>query len=559
MGAYIALSLVACARNSVVPLVTPSVVSSTGEITLPSAELPTRSATAQAVTRTPIPSFMPIDLPPTQTQTPRPTAVLVTWLATAVEIPIRFQTFFTYRHPETGDYLPCDQIEWLDALIVSLYQQDCKPVVMSADSGIVSTVTPMPTALNSPTPFNWDQSYSPHNKFRLDCTDEEIRLFRAKSEVPIGTFTVSDPFCSSASWEKQETAVAFVTMDGSSAYVWRVDQAQPYRLGTSWSVKWSPDSKRLLLVTGEVIDETAQAWIVDRQGNVLNKFPIILGGATWDVDQIAWVSNHVIVEPLGSSEWVGRSYYFYDTVSGQSLGSWCDSVDYPRCQPPFHSPNGRWQAINGFEISETGKYLDTYWMDNLETGQVYTLTQTTDQYLDFVGWSADSRLFYFASRPVTETQTVAVDVPFGLLAFDVASQQFKLLLQDVVFSQLSPDRKFMWVVSPTMQSNSPPGLQGQILNLSNGQLTAAHVVSNHVIYSDPITDLIPSAWSPNSRRLVFINERGEVVLVERDGASRLLATGIASESWPEQRRLFWSPDSQRVLVQVVPFAWVVKP
>ncbi len=194
---------------------------------------------------------------------------------------------------------------------------------------------------------------------------------------------------------------------------------------------------------------------------------------------------------------------------------------------------------------------------DLQTKEGYVLSDSPTIYLRYFNWSPDSASFYLISRPVSETAKPLPQTPFGLLALDPLTRQFTQLFDQAMDAQWSPDKQKWFVVFPAKQTDGTRGLVGGIFDPQAGTLMGREFISDHLLYANPGEgDLVPAAWSNDSTRVVFGDSQGNLTLLNVDGTTQPLASGLPTEGWPKDVHYSWSPDDQHLLVQYGEQAWI---
>lgn len=389
----------------------------------------------------------------------------------------------------------------------------------------------------------------PQPPYEIRCEDS-LRLYRSSdnhimSEAPVKLG------CPNATWAGNESAAALVT-DKNEVYIWRADGSAPFKVANNLPftyVAWSPNSDRLI-ISASTTGQTGTPLVVDTDGKTVTRFEI----ATTADEGWARLTENVL-DRGGPHE-----QRFYDITTGRLLVDW---LNWPEAQgvfnqPPRLSPNQRWMTLDqgGLVQSSNGhSYIQRhYGVYDLQDEVTYTLAESSGNYLDFSGWSADSSTLYLISRPIDSAAVSDPHTPFGLIAYDPLTQQFRILFRYALQMQWNQARSLAWLVFPVRRADGTVGLDSGIFNLATGTLVAQQYVSDRVIYPGQLPAERPAvAWSQAGTRLVFDNLRDQVILQDATGSTLMLAAGL-----PEGDTHFtWSPDDRQLLIEYQNQAWIL--
>ncbi len=548
--AMLAFLLMGCASlRSTVATVVPGIrltltVASLPPLTQTAMRVPTRyvpmaTATPQPVKVSPQPTQL---ISPISTRTPRPTSTTVAWSVSWVE----FKAVYPYVR----------YASWIDNSRIKLTYGPYREFVVDAASGLELTSTPYPTSIPG---FSEYERYlfSPDGVYVFECSDVGLRLLRASDKQVIGQSSIQVLGCYLGDWAGDSSKAAFPTNYGA-IYIWSVIDSAPRHLEYSrfaWSVRWSPDGQRLLLVTSSAQGRAdgAAVYIVNQEADSTLDLGIeVEDGNHWDPSYVNWATDEIIVNHRRGLTWY--YYAYYDIHTRQLITS--ASLDEFQTQGERRSPNNRWFVLDQSGWPSERRFA--YNMLDLQTRTVRWLSDGTQTHLDFIGWSDDSSTFYLVSRPVSETAKSNSNTPFGLLALNPGTHEFTQLFEQAVFASWSPDKHLMWVVFPAKREDGSLGLDGGIFAPATGTLTGRAFVSDHVLYANPAEgDLVPVAWSNDGTRLVFGDSRGNLNLLGTDGLVQTLASNLPHIPWPQDVHHAWSPDDRRLLVQHGDRAWIV--
>lgn len=552
----LALLLVGCASlRSTVATVVPGI-----PLTLTSASLPPLTQTAMrvptryvpvatampALTATPRPvtvSPQPTQLiSPFSTRTPRPTSTTVAWSVSWVE----FKAVYPYVR----------YASWIDNSRIKITYGPNRELVVDAASGLELTSTPYPTSLPG---FSEYERYlfSPDGVYVFECSDAGLRLLRASDKQIIGQSSIQVFGCYLGDWAGNSSKAVFAADDGA-VYIWSVTDSAPRRLEYGrfiWSVRWSPDAQRLLLVTFSTQGRAdgAAVFVANLDADSTLDLGIeVEDGNQWDPSNVNWAADEIIVNHRRGLAWY--YYAYYDTHTKQLITS--AYLDVYLTQGEWQSPDERWLVLDqsGWESERRFAYS----MLDLQNRAVSWLSDGAQTHLDFIGWSGDSSTFYLVSRPVSETAKSNPNTSFGLLALNPETREFTQLFEQAVFASWSPDKHLIWVVFPAKREDGSLGLNGGIFDPATGTLTGRAFVSDRLLYANPADgDLVPVAWSNDGTRLVFSDSSGNLNLLGTDGLVQTLASNLPLSSWPQDVHYAWSPDDRRLLVQHGDRAWIV--
>jgi hypothetical protein len=463
------------------------------------------------------------------------------------------------------------RLGWLDNTSLKVVNGDGEQFMVDVAAGVALTPTPTPKFNPSPTPTIYplapeaDLIFSPDGAYVLECTDKRLRLYRLAEMQLIKETEVRDYLCNSVSWAPDSSIVAFIVLD-QGVYTWRVDGTVFYNnvvsiLGTP--PLWSLDSTRFVVFHYAKAEDglydaglaTFDVVYADRRPPLTAETKI--GTNDWEPSAVHWITHDELTTWHGCGYDCGY-YLFFDANTGKELPGWSYVAD--ASQDPSYSPDMRWRMSDGSDYDYTieGEFIHYYSLFDLHAKSYYSLVEGKQLYLAFLDWSDDSTTFYVVSRPVTETAKANVKVPFGLLALNPQTREFKQLFEQAVFAKLSPDKKLAWVVFPAKHADGTLGLDGGIFNLADGTLAGRLFVSDRVLYANPAEgDLVSVAWSNDGTRVVFGDSEGNLTLVKTDGTTQSLATILPRGDWPANVHYAWSPDDRHLLVQYGDRAWIV--
>lgn len=477
-----------------------------------------------------------------------------------------------------------DPYGWEDDRTIKIYTDR----QLAIDVGDHSVSTPhdlvLPSILQNADEYSY--AYSPHRNYLLKCTGKDqdneyhsLQMYRVADEQLIGQTDNLDFWCLwGIRWAPDESALSFATKSanygntplGTNIYIWRVDGTAPYLIGDGSFLdepgNWSPDSKRLAVE----IENSNPASVSETTYEILyldGRPPLTINAELGDraMHGVDWVTNKIF-EELNTCCGMCVFLDYYEAESGKNISDlhWYDCSSWYEIpnQNPIASPDERWFILDktdhdNWGIQEKGwKQTLAYVLYDLQAYQPYTVSATSDLYLDFTGWANDSSTFYLVRRPITDTVVEQPDTPFGLLALNPNTRQFKLLNPSIRYAWLSPDKQHIFGYSQQGQ-----GFSAAMYNLDGSLLTTHQPVSNTSSRYFELGEVgeLRIAWSNNGTQAVFNDMWGNLWLVNINGSVYQLASGFPL---PDQNHFYhdlfyWSPDDLHLLVQANDQAWVV--
>jgi hypothetical protein len=426
-----------------------------------------------------------------------------------------------------------------------------------------------PQQIPAPTPFHNINSgimkFSPLGTFLLACDKGDLKLYRLADEHLSGQIHTDD--CQSripTNWTRDESAVAFILSD--SVYIWYTNGTQPINVGKIPDLKgmigdpeWSPDNKKLAIyiqdLTSSSPDTENTYYIVYVDGRPMHVTGVGIGHA-WSTP---WLTNEIID---GGGSCCGdcdfHNYFIAETGEYLPEIGWVD-CGRPHTQEALLSPNYRWFVIDQinpdyFITSITHTFTST--LSDIPNRKLYTLSASTDIYLDYVGWANDSSAFYLIRRPITDTVVEQRDAPFGLLALDPYTRQFRLLNPDIRYAWLSPDKQHIF--GYILQND---GLSAAIYALDGSPITSPQPFLDSMRFTFDLGEkgVLQQVWSHDSTQVVFNDQWGNLWLANINGSTFQLS---AKNPLPDKDHLYygwyyWSPDDTHMLVTSNDRAWIV--
>lgn len=506
---------------------------------------PTNNLNSTATLTPPEPLPSPTTSPqPTKTSQPTRTPSF-TWNVTAIPV----------------QHVPAGTPGWKNDQIARFYSSTDNEQLIDAATGKEIEPTPHPTAaiVALPSADTIRRVFSPDRKYFLECLTDVTRLYRSADIQLLSEAPITLDIYSEIAWAPD--SLRAVSVSEEDLYFWYTDGRAPKKVHVGWSSypTWSPQGDYLALIT-----ESREGFVpvvVDIRGNIQFWDEEIDSIGINPVGHVAWITNSLFEIQSGNGACCGITRYF-DAKSGRRFPPWGVSLDVSH--PPSDSPNWRWQITDTSYRGWKGEPFASpeysghkYKVANFETGQYYTLVDGGNQYLDWVGWSPDSRLFYFISRPSSTTALNSLTTPFGFLVLNPATFEVKQLFEQAVFAKLSPNQKLAWVIFPAKRADGSLGLGAGIFDLAAGTLTARQSAWNQMVYQWPTgEDLFPVAWSNDSTRLAWGDAQGNLLLISADGESQQIASGLPTKNWPLLIHYAWSPSDRLLLARYTNQAWI---
>lgn len=500
--------------------------------------------------------------PSTPTPTTRISSQPTSTLANALDVDWKDVTAVPVEEtlPLAGSSTFCQVVDW-QITTIAVFYSPCtgEERLIDTTSGKSITPTPYPTPDPSLPPFV-PRVFSPNREYFVECAPESAQLYRTADSHSLSQTPLSVAECyETSSWASTPSLFAFLA-DGR-LYFWGTDGTVPEPVNLEqdyFDLAWSPNGKHLLLLGGLVPGEDGSRAlnIIDAYGKPAFTEPLEV---FWKVFDMYWQSDEVFVIYYGcGTACTFEEYYALDSGRLLAVDASHHIENYNQVQSVSRSPNRRWLV---FDRSFRNGAVETYWYELLDTksAQIHSLTKGSSQHLAFVAWKDDGSAFYLVSRPVVASSLNDPNVPFGLLALNPETREFTQFFEQAVFAKLSPDNRLAWVVFPARRDDGSLGMDGGVFDLATGSLVGRSFVADEILYANPAEgDLVPVAWSGDGKQLVFGDSRGNLILVGIDGVSKVLASNLSVQAWPNGVQFEWSPDNHDLLVQYGDQAWIIK-
>ncbi len=398
---------------------------------------------------------------------------------------------------------------------------------------------------------------APDGQHAIAIDGNDVRLYATGQAEASGAAALTLTFGSDdVRWSPDSRRMVLVAEEG--LYWWDVAEVAPVQLESSltFQLSWSPTGDRLAYLAPE-----GTLKIVTAPDAVVTSPELDLGFYN---DSPSWIGPDLIAL-YTTGAWASETYYI-QARTGRLLRSWFNA--FALSQSPAFSPDQTWYVLDdslrlwrGEYYASEQYYAHRYQIVQTVTGEERTLLGTTeDQYLDWVGWSADGSRFWLISRPTSADGLPDASMPFGMLSLDPRTGAVTVVFEQAVFARLTPDETRAWVVFPVRHGGSETlGLDGAVVNLTTGELSERSPVADVLDYPYPADrGLYPSAWSTDGRWLVFADEQGRVGLVNgQTGALTPIATDLALPPDPVvMARFSWASD-RHLLYHADRDAWIV--
>lgn len=546
----------------------------------------TAHASSTSITRTIVPiksqTFTPTSTP-TRTPSVTPTTISIDEFCSpdpgiyaAVEWAVPASPPRTQRLEwlHRDEYFRSAYLYWNDDNTLTL-ERDCGDAFVRLDpstANVLQVATLTPTPGRPPVFSPPEKVFSPNRTYYIDCGENQSDFYRTEDQKIIISVPeqvcVHPAFPEDGSWANDESRYVYVRAGGGNQVVLlSMDGDTPKELVYAYAVRWSPDSKRLLTfgIHNDWSQESPINLITIFNRNGIQESQIKVPGKTHEYN-VLWYTNLVI--QFNSNNWQFGSYQrFYDWASGTSLGEGWDNYYLPLFSQGIKlSPDQNWQVsdVSDRELEGTDQPIYHYTLADFRKKEITDLSVGTNQQLQLLGWSPDSTIFYLVNRPARESVITPVEMPFGLLALDVASRSYLPLFERAFFVKFSPDQQRAWILFPARRPDGSVGLDGAVFDLRSKDLSERYQITAKILYQNPAEgDLMPVAWSNSGSRLAFMTDEREVFLHAPNGGKTLLGRLPSSvppdmsQLPPDWHRLLWSPDDQYLVVQSATWFWVL--
>ena len=559
---------------------------------LPQADFTATLTSTAHPTATPRPTNTPQPRP-TRTNTPQPThthtstplptlAPVGNWLMPAIELQLAPAT----KVEGWNSYLP-PYANWVDDRSVAVKDQEKNIVIVDAYSEeVISVATPTPYATADLDYQHWLSTPSRTEDFEIVCSETGLEMIRLPSRELISHSNLPVSRCRFVNWASNGSAASFIT-DQEEVFIWRTDGTDPYQVGDGWYGIWSPDSDKLLIINSIPArnPDVATFNIAYADGKPMRiTGAVIETGNQWELPgSLIWFTNDIVRNKKGC---VIPNYCYQDYYHAES-GKFLirnDIFDIGG-QEAVLSPDQRWLAM---EVLSNAENWDELYAANADTSTrwiLYDLKHLTSHTwtkakpglrsspglcIEFVGWSADSSQFYFVYYPFSYRST---DLPAGYSRLDRNTLKTRLLVPNVIFTKLSPDSQFIFIVTAErIEEQMAYGVKAAIYTLEGEPITEPQFFADQLQFEalhptdfykagsyDSHPDPIPVQWNHNSAEIVFAGPNGDLWLQNTNGETIQIVSALPVEPyWQEKVRFSWSPDGRLLLFHWGQRAWIIQ-
>ncbi len=289
--------------------------------------------------------------------------------------------------------------------------------------------------------------------------------------------------------------------------------------------------------------------ITDPDGSLIQTIPIT---SSAPAVSFHWLSPQVIALLAGEEGW--RFYalpeaellFTWQQVPGIILNQYSDF--------PALSPDGRWLVL---ERHLTGAPEEKqYSLYDIQSRQEIPLYQGKGHQLEVSAWSPDSQTLYLLHYPTNPEVERDPNLPFGLLAYTPQTNLFELLVLDAVYAQWN--RTSQRAIVYYQPLGGKVSFAAGIWDTSRGNVFGGYPLrTDFPTYSFTRREFMPAAWSPDGELAAFFTWSGELVLMNLDGQTQLLADQIGQWRSDFIRLLAWSPDNSRLFASDRSTAWII--
>lgn len=578
----VAFLLPACASNANTPLpqATPA---ATLTFTAHPSITPLSSNTPQpspSRTSTPLPTH-------THTSTPSPTLAPVgNWLFPIIEI---------RQAPVMEPYAWHDYAlpygKWVDDQSVAVADEENNILILDAYSGkVLSVVTPTPYATIDYQQWLKQQLNTPSrtDNFEIVCSETGLEMVGLPNRELVSRSNLPVSDCSSVSWASDGSAASLVTDHSNEVFVWHTDGTDPYWVGDGWTGIWSPDNDKLLVLnsspTGYADEATFNIAYPDGKPMRITG-AVIEAGNQWEIPySLNWITNDIVRNRRGCviPNYCNQDYYHAE--SGNFLIR--NGIYEIGGQEAVLSPDQCWLAMEVDSYAENWEELYTDHSDTSTWWILYDLKRLTSHKwatgkhdwsssslglsVEFIGWSADSRQFYFVYYPFSYRST---DLPAGYSRLDRNTLKTRLLVPNVIFTKFSPDGQYIFMVTADrIEEQMAYGVKAAIYTLEGKPVSELQFIADQLPFEvlnptnfynegsyDPYPDLIPSRWNNTTTEIAYADPSGNLWLKGTNGESIQIASGLPVEPyWQEKVRFSWSPDDRLLLFRWDIRGWIIQ-
>lgn len=440
-----------------------------------------------------------------------------------------------------------------------------------------------PAALPMPTPFfNLDPDrlhYSTSRAYLVECGDKGTTLYRTGDGQALSTTDLVIPDCRMIQWAPDESALNFALKNTETdsptyttlIYIWQTNSTQPYAVGKGSYMEdpgnWSPDRQHLAVEINNLLesispDDEYRYDIIFLDGRQQQAVSATL--STRSAPGVYWLTNEIVFERNFYAAVCSSTTYFV-ARTGEEIPEMSQSDCYPgepyANQGSILSPNKRFFMVDKTEttfFADDQQALVDYVtiLFDIWNDQSIELNRDMSTCLDFVGWSQDSKRFYFIRRQCNSYLPENPLETYGLYAYDPGTEELTVINSQVRLAWPSPDRKRIFGV--VHQDNGYFAGMFNPNGIPLGPFTPIHLSTS--LLETNFLDIVPYelslAWSPDGRKVSLVDSAGIAWIINGEDAGSSIATGLPMDEHP-WIQIVWSPDGTRLLVIVEQRVWIV--
>jgi len=150
-----------------------------------------------------------------------------------------------------------------------------------------------------------------------------------------------------------------------------------------------------------------------------------------------------------------------------------------------------------------------------------------------------------------------------LLAYHLSAGHFKLLVENaqVVYWDTAFQKALVYLFIPDNAGEA--ALVAGIWDSSTSQVAGAVPTTNLPSQYDFLIDpfsmnrMIPPAWSPDGQQVAFFTWQGDLLLMDLNGQTQLIASQVGLGRSDFTRLLAWSPEGDHLFVSDRGTIWIV--
>jgi hypothetical protein len=279
-----------------------------------------------------------------------------------------------------------------------------------------------------------------------------------------------------------------------------------------------------------------------------------------------WVSDDLIKLSMGHTS---PSYTWYN-VETQTLYPVQDGEAEINPVPPLPSPDGHWVAGDSVQIisNQTGELTTNevehvYFVADLATDDNHNIAYGPDSMIEYLTWSPDSQKLFLVNCPLRDNAQAAASAPYGLLAYEPATNTSEVLFGKALEVALSPSQQWAYVVFPSLDASDERVLSGALWEVGSQTLLHRRFLLDDFVYRSPVTDdasrptnYIYARWSHDGQHLVVVDPGGSLRLYDLEGQVEVLQHNIFEDGadWITAMNelhdggIYWSPNDHFLVV-----------